>query len=191
MKIEKRIQLSREEFAELLRNFANTIADDKRIVFEDMDVPVPDSFEVELEYKEKHGYAKFEIELCWDIGKPGGSYSGLKSILFSKSGESAKSGGPIPDNFKEIKKCIEKKLEEIANTVSKGTKPSEEDIDYFRDLISAFRQQSKPEWEDGMYRLQTAVDGMCEAIANANFPIAIDRIREINNIKKDCHRVFK
>ena len=172
----------------MLSDFAKRITDEKRIVFEDMDVSLPDSFEVELEYKEKHGYAKFEIELCWDIGKSGGRYSGLKSILFSKS---AKSDYPIPDNFKEIKKCIERKLEDIANTVSKGGKPSEEDIDYFRDLISAFRQQSKPAWEDGMYRLQTAVDGMIDAIHDANFSLALDRIREINNIKKDCHRVFK
>lgn len=191
MKIEKRKQLSREEFAELLSDFAKRITEEKRIVFEDMDVAVPDSFEVELEYKEKHGYAKFEIELRWETGNASGRYSGLKSILFSKSAESAKSGGPIPDNFKEIKKCIEKKLGDIANTVSKGAKPSEEDIDYFRDLISAFRQQSKPEWEDGMYRLQSAVDGMCEAIKNADFTMAQDRIREINNIKKECHRVFK
>lgn len=188
MKIEKRKQLSREEFAELLSDFAKRITDEKRIVFEDMDVAVPDSFEVELEYKEKHGYAKFEIELCWDIGKSGGGNWGLISALKNITG---KSEDLIPDNFKEIKKCIDKRLGDIANTVSKGTKPSEEDIDYFRDLISAFRQQSKPEWEDGMYRLQAAVDAMCEAIANANFPIAIDRIREINNIKTECHRVFK
>ncbi|MBI5193437.1 MAG: amphi-Trp domain-containing protein [Nitrospirae bacterium] len=188
MKLEKRKRLSREEFAELLSDFVKMIAEEKRIVFEDMDVSMPDSFEVELEYKEKHGYAKFEIELCWDTGKTEGGHWGLMSALKNITKSSNTS---IPDNFKEIKKCIEKKLEDIANLIKKGGKPSEEDIDYFKDLISAFRQQSKPEWEDGMYKLQTAVDGMIDAIHDANFSLALDRIREINNIKKDCHRVFK
>lgn len=188
MKIEKRKQFSREEFAELLRNFAKRITDEKKIVFEDMDVAVPDSFEVELEFKEKHGYAKFEIELCWDIGNKGGGHWGLMSALKNIT---KNYGASIPDNFKEIKKCIEKKLGDITNTISKGDRPSEEDIDYFKELISAFRQQSKPEWEGGMYKLQTAVDGMIDAIHDANFSLALDRIREINNIKKDCHRVFK
>ncbi|MDD5434406.1 MAG: hypothetical protein PH343_03150 [Nitrospira sp.] len=187
MKIERRKRFSREEFAELLSDFARTITEEKRIVFEDMEVALPDSFEAEIEYKEKHGYAKFEIEVFWDIEK------NLSTSPYypTTRGEGTIQNEPIPRRFKEIKRIMEQNLADISRVISAGNNPPENDLNYFRELNRAFSQQSEPDWLNGMNELQTAVEGMIDAAKQGNFPLAIERIREINNIKKECHRVFK
>ncbi len=182
MKIEKRKRFTREEFARLLSEFAREITDKNRIVFEDIDVSLPDSFEAELEYKEKKGYAKFEIEVFWDMTAPSiGPYPARR--------EDKEEG--IPGRFKDIKKGMEKKLYDIENMLTNGNKPSGEDLNYFMKLMQAFWLQTEPDWIPSMNELQKAIDSMVNAVETGDFPLALDRIREINNIKHRCHQVFR
>ncbi len=210
MKFERRKTIHRDEFARFLSDSARKILEENKVIVDGVEITLPESFEIELEYKEKKGYAKFEIEVVWDITKfnpplPVAMLRGNGSPApFSKGGASlalseAKKGGiktasVLPETFKEIKKTMERRLFEMGNTLKMGqplAELAERDLTYFLDLVHAFRQKAKPEWMSSIDELQAAAERLNRAIESKNLSLAADGIRELNDIKDRCHQIFK
>ena len=187
MKFEKKINISREDFAKLLGEYAGKVAEENKLTIEGMEINLPGFFEMELEYKEKHGYAKFEIEIRWDLSASGVQYKESPGNISA----TVKTPVEIPGGFKEIKKGLSRKMEEIEDTIRGGNSPAEIDLIYLRDLINAFRQQSEPEWMTSMNELQTSTEALIKAVEIKNLSLAAEKVREINNIKDRCHQAFK
>jgi hypothetical protein len=187
MKIEKKINISREDFAKLLGEYSRKVAEGNKITLDGIEISLPDLFGMELEYKEKHGYAKFEIEVIWDISSFGNTVKEIPSGMTA----TAKTTTVLPGTFKEIKKSLSNILKDIENTIRGGTFPAESNMTYLYDLINAFRQQSEPEWIPAMNKLQTSVEALIKAVETNNLSLAAEKIREINNIKDQCHQTFR
>jgi amphi-Trp domain-containing protein len=65
VKWEERRAMNREEVARVLRVFSEAIAREGVVEYLGHRTAIPEEMEVEVEYKEKHGKCKFEIELKW------------------------------------------------------------------------------------------------------------------------------
>jgi amphi-Trp domain-containing protein len=65
LKWEETKNIGRKEAGELLETLGRDIAAKSRIEFLERSLVLPESFEIELEYKKKHGRNKLEIELKW------------------------------------------------------------------------------------------------------------------------------
>ncbi len=65
MKWEERRPMKKDGVARLLQVFSEGIAREGVVEFAGHQTVLPEELEVEIEYKEKHGKSKFEIELKW------------------------------------------------------------------------------------------------------------------------------
>lgn len=65
MKLEEKRTLKREEFAELLKKLGEGVKERGVVAISGKEVPLPQQLELEVEYKEKHGRNKIEIEAEW------------------------------------------------------------------------------------------------------------------------------
>jgi amphi-Trp domain-containing protein len=64
MEYEERKTMDRKELSELLEKLRDGV-ERGAIDFKGSRIELPEQMEVEIEYKEKHGRKKFEVELKW------------------------------------------------------------------------------------------------------------------------------
>lgn len=188
MKMKEKSVVSKNELAKYLQNTAKNILDNGDVTIAGNKIDLPDKIELALKSKEKEGRRKIKIEIKWDDFEVD-DYDGKDKITAAKV--SSKTFIGIPSNFKAIKKDMEKKLFEIERSLKNNQTPQKQEMQYFLNLIQAFKNRSKPEWLSSVNELQTSVAALNGAVSENNHSLALIKIAEIRNLKEKYHKQFK
>lgn len=140
---------------------------------------------MELEYKEKNGRNKFELEIIWsDKGnKPGSKPDRLEIITPSATA--------LPRSFKKMKKEMERLVDDLAAQAAGGRLPEIDQVGHLRDLTFSFRDQAKQEWLAGIDEMLVKLDRLKEAVEDRDKEKAASQIQALDAIKKKYHAIYK
>jgi XXXCH domain-containing protein len=173
MKFEEKKRMKKEEIADLFKGLGELIEKDELNLGGEA-LPVPNSAEVEVEYKEKKGRAKLEIEVKWRL-------------------ENAKDRLPKEENsIGEVKQSIKKAFNGIRSTVEGGSIPSDEDVADFMKLSNTFNRLAKGEiYEGDMAGYMAMVHRLGETVKTGNTAELKALIEEMRAAKKSCHKTYR
>jgi XXXCH domain-containing protein len=173
MKFEEKKQMKKEEIADLFKGLGELIEKDELNLGGEA-LPVPNFAEVEVEYKEKKGRAKLEIEVKWRL-------------------ENAKDRLSKEENsIGEVKQSIKKAFNGIRRIVEGGGIPSEEDVTDFMKLSNTFNRLAKGEtYEGDMAEYMAMVHRLGETVKKGKTEELKVLIEEMRAAKKACHKTHR
>jgi XXXCH domain-containing protein len=130
---------------------------------------------VELEYKEKKGRAKLEIEMKWNLEGP--------SLEHAKKDE---------QSLKEIKQFIKRSFNSLRESLNQNRLPSDQEIEGFVNLSKAFnRLAKKSAYEKDMPGFMALVARLESNAKIGRIEETKTLIEEIRAAKKSCHKSYR
>lgn len=186
MKIEEVISSSKDGAAKIMLDAAKKILSESRVSVGDVDIPLPETFDVKLKYKEKRVHAKFKIEFLWDLAASEATAKMPTTALNSLRPAAASS-----KEFKSVKKLLEKKLLAIESNLKNGKPVSAIDMNRFLELIDASRRSAKRDRQAAMEELRVTGLQLIKAIETNDVRLATDKIAAIKELKAKYHQTFK
>jgi amphi-Trp domain-containing protein len=141
---------------------------------EDRDLGVNDPLEVEVEYKEKHGRNKFEVEIKWKVGQKGDKVTGKIETRKAVKRD-------MKATLYEVEKAIELGKLTAANAAFKR----------FQELNRRFNDLAEGEWERDMNAQNKLIAGLENALSLGDTGAALGMVNKLWKLKKTCHGKYK
>ncbi len=179
MKFEEKRRMKREETVRMLKGMGDLL-ERGELLIGNKTVLVPDSLEVEVEYKEKDQSSKFEIEMKWD----------RRDISEKKEPKKVKA---LPAaSITEIKQEMKSRFNAIRGIVEKGGLPSEKEVSEFLSLNRAFIKLADGEGYDmELGDFTSLLDIFSNVVKEGRTEDVKRRIEDIRGAKKSCHKTFR
>lgn len=176
MKFEEKKRMKREEIAELFKGLGELIERGELRVGGEA-LPTLDSAEVEVEYKEKKGRAKLEIEIKWRPGKRPMQEKHIEETL---------------PTISEVKQSLKRAFKTLRSSIEAGETPSSEEVEEFAALNRAFEDLAKgQEYEKDMADYVSLVRSLTDAVKAGETEQAKRLIEEMRAAKKSCHKTYR
>ncbi len=197
MKIEVHQDLSKEAVAKLLVDSAKSIMELGKINIQGKSFNLPEILETEIEFKEKNGRAKFEIEIKWPVGKLQIREGLLKRQISAKHKlnlQTTKERGAISSaSLKGIKKSMGDLLKRMKEKVKSGKLPTANEAESFLELAKQFLswKNQNPEWEIGLKELEAHSQALVAKINKRDYSAVNSELARLSEIKQRYHKQFK
>jgi XXXCH domain-containing protein len=197
MKIEVHQDLSKEAVARLLVDSAKSIMELGKINIQGKSFSLPEILETEIEFKEKNGRAKFEIEIKWPVGKLQIREGLLKRQISAKHKlnlQTAKEKGAISSaSLKGIKKSMGDLLKRMKEKVKSGKLPTTNEAESFLELAKQFLswKNQNPEWGIGLKELEAHSQALVAKINKQDYSAVNSELARLSEIKQRYHKQFK
>ena len=181
MKIKGKRQMTLSEAGGLLKKLGEELLKTGKISYpkgfgNEFEIQPPDNLNVEVEYKEKKGKKKFEVEFEWYEG------SAMKDVSKAEK----------PLEFKELKKGLKHVFYDVEVALkSEDIRGAKENFEKFTKLNDKFKAESELDWEKdvmGMDRILEKLEGFIKFGDLDNSLFQVDRLWKY---KKTCHAKFK
>jgi XXXCH domain-containing protein len=138
---------------------------------------------VEVEYKEKRGTAKFEVEIQWKLGEVEGSKKDKPSLNEVSEQE---------HSLSDVKKSIKNSFNSIRSIVESGSIPSEKKVSDFIAFSESFNVIAKGEaYEKDMGPYIVMVRKFGEAVKRKNLEEIRSLVEGLRAAKKNCHKTYR
>ncbi|MCS4541130.1 MAG: amphi-Trp domain-containing protein [Euryarchaeota archaeon] len=175
MEFEERKKMRKEEISKLLIQLGKTLEEKGALDFGKGEISIPESVEVELEYKEKPDKGKFEIELKW---------------IPSETKVTAVPTEAKP-SIKDLMRELSTEFSNINRTIRGGVIPAIEQFAKFEGLVTKCESCAKPEWKKEMINYSQKVGELKKAIIDKN----MDEIKRLSQVlaklSAECHLKYK
>ncbi len=169
MKFKDSKQMKKEAAAILLRELASDI-EKGSARFGSADITIPDSIDVEREYKEKKGRGKLEIEMSW----------------MNKKLEAAEEN---EGSLSDIKQGMKKTFNQILDAVGDDMVPDSGDVDRFVMLTRRFREIAQGEaYMEELESFNALVKDFSEKVKSGDMKTIKERADLVMAAKKSCHK---
>ncbi len=142
----------------------------------DFEIRPPENLNVEVEYKEKKGKKKFEVELEWYEG------SAMKDV----------SKAERPLEFKELKKELKHALYDVEVALkSDDLTAAKDNFSRFIDLERKCEGYSEPEWEGNIKGQNKIMKDLDDSLNAGDVDDSLIIVEKLWKYKKACHARFK
>ncbi len=180
MKHEEKNRMSRKGLVKFFKGLTELI-EKNELKFGDRRIGLGDSLDVEVEYKEKKGRAKLEVEVKWDLKKD-------MQKLYDDNVEDS----PMMDSISEVKQSIKRSFNAMRETLGAGGVPSESEALEFLNLSKAFNKIAQGEgYEAEMTPYMERVKALVDAVKNKRTGELGTIIEELRAAKKSCHKTYR
>jgi XXXCH domain-containing protein len=184
MKFEEKKEMKKKEIVDLFKGLGELIEEEKMTIG-DLSIPFPDSAEVEVEYKEKKGTAKFEVEIQWQAGE-------AKVEVSKKEKPSLEEVSKEEPSLSEVKKSIKECFNSIRSNVESGSVPSERVVSNFFALNESFKEIAKGgAYEEDAEPYIILVRKLNDAVKVGNLEELRSLVADLRNAKKACHKTYR
>jgi len=180
LKLKGKRVMEKEEAGELLIHLGERLKSGKLRYPEDfgegVDLGVNEPLEVEVEYKEKHGRSKFEVEIKWSPTK----------------GYAAEPRGDKVGTRKAVKKEMKATLYEVEKAIASGKlTAARAAFKRFQELNERFNDLAEGEWERDMNAQSKLVVALEKALSEGDSRKAMGMVDKVWKFKKVCHGKYK
>ena len=176
MKFEEKKHLKKKEIAELLRGFALSM-EKGGLKLGNSVVSMPEHLDVEVEYKEKEGRAKLEIEFKWSLEQA--------SLALEKTDAKQVS-------IAEVKQGMKTAFNSLRETVEAGGSPASEAVAEFARLNGLFEGLATgAKYEKDLLGFSALVERFRDAVKAGRGDEVKSLVQEIGAVKKSCHKTYR
>jgi len=184
MKFEEKNRMSRRGLARFFKGLSELVEKDELEVGAGR-IRLGDSVDVEVEYREKKGRAKFEIEVKWQLsgGDETMDGSGEKERVNDRTGES----------ISEVKQEMKKSFNALRKTVEACSLPSTVDVGELVEINKAFVVLARDEevYTRDLEEFTSLVAKFKDAVESGNLDESQNLIGEMRAAKKRCHKTYR
>jgi XXXCH domain-containing protein len=175
MKFEEKNRMTRKGLVKFFKGLSELVEKNELLLGEER-ITLTDSMDVEVEYKEKKGRAKLEIEVKWTpVTKGEGADESMEK-----------------SSINEVKQGVKRSFNSIRATAERGENPSAEEVKNFIDLNRQFNEIAKgSDYEGRMGPFMDLVSRLGEAHKAGNMEELASFVNELRASKKSCHKTFR
>lgn len=183
LKIEEKKVMKKEDLAELLVRLGEGLEKGRLLLpgpTGKIDLTVKEPLEVEIEYREKHGRSKFELEVKW----PSGEAASIAQPL-------AKAADKL-----ETRKALKREMKAILYEVEKAVNSrrmagAKSSFQGFQELNNRFNELAEKGWEKEVKAQNVLVTALGKALTEENAAAAAGAVDKLWRLKKACHSKYK
>jgi XXXCH domain-containing protein len=174
MRFEEKRRMGKEEVGRLLIKIGKKLEEEGILDFGRGALAIPPSIDVEIEYKEKHGKGKFEVELEWHMQ------------------EQISPASVAMPSLKEIKQGMKAVFRDMQAAIEGGTIPTSGQFTRFKELSDMFEKYAQGEaYGEAAREYLVKVAELGRAIGSGN-PEDIKRcLEELGGARKSCHKMYR
>jgi XXXCH domain-containing protein len=175
VKFEEKNRITRKGLVKFFKGLSELV-EKNELVLGGEKITLSDSMGVEVEYKEKKGRAKLEIEVKWTPSIPS------KGVV----------EGMMKRSVGEVKQGIKKSFNSIRVAVEAGSVPTAEEVERFIDLSQGFNEISGGrKYEKDMGPYLDLVGKLGEAFKAGKMEELNSLVAELKAAKKSCHKTYR
>jgi XXXCH domain-containing protein len=183
MKFEEKNRMTRKGLVKFFKGLSELV-EKNELELGGEKITLTDSMDVEVEYKEKKGRAKLEVEVKWRL--IGGSET------LSQSEKKETSGDNGSRSVSEVKQEMKQSFNALRKTIEGGELPAIVNVEEFLEVNNAFVVLAQGGgYEKDLEAFIEVVNRLRVAVKSGNLDEAKAIVEEMRTAKKSCHKAYR